>query len=240
MLKLTPLNNLTVHLDRLIKGQLWLKVIIGLVLGAGLGIILNPSTGLVSENFGAWLANWLDLPGQIFMRLVQMIMIPLIFTSIISGIVSNTSENLKKFGLRLLLYFVFTTAVAISIGLITTLIMQPGKYVLQLGGFPSSGEHTIIPQAQTNLIENIPSTISKLIPSNPLESILMGEMLGVVIFTIIIGVAITQLRKETANPIIRFTEAVQKICMIVVSWAMMLVPYAVFGLMAALLSKIGI
>lgn len=73
-----------------------------------------------------------------------------------------------------------------------------------------------------------------------MESILTGEMLGVVIFTIIIGVAITQLRSETAKPIIRFSEAVQKICMIVVSWAMMLVPYAVFGLMAALLSRTSI
>jgi Na+/H+-dicarboxylate symporter len=240
MLEIRPLNNLSVHLDRLIKGRLWLKVIIGLVLGAGLGILINPSTGLVSESFSSSLANWLDLPGQIFMRLVQMIMIPLIFASIISGIVSNTSENLKTFGLRLLLYFVFTTVVSITIGLAITLIMKPGQYVFKMGGFPSSGEQPIQTSEQTNLIENIPETISNLIPSNPLESILMGEMLGVVIFTIIIGVAITQLKHDTARPIIRFTEAIQKICMIVVSWAMMLVPYAVFGLMAALLSKIGI
>ncbi|NND94693.1 MAG: dicarboxylate/amino acid:cation symporter, partial [Flavobacteriales bacterium] len=62
----------------------------------------------------------------------------------------------------------------------------------------------------------------------------------VVIFTIIIGVPITQLRVETARPIIRFSEAIQKICMIIVSWAMMLVPYAVFGLIAALLSRTGV
>jgi len=106
MLEIRPLNNLSVHLDRLIHGRLWLKVIIGLVLGAGLGILINPSTGLVSETLSLSLASWLDLPGQVFMRLVQMIMIPLIFASIISGIVGNTSENLKTFGLRLLLYFI--------------------------------------------------------------------------------------------------------------------------------------
>ncbi|MFT6994955.1 MAG: Na+/H+-dicarboxylate symporter [Maribacter sp.] len=240
MLEIRPLNNLSVHLERLIKGRLWLKVIIGLVLGAGVGVLLNSSTGLVSENFGLWLANWLDLPGQLFMRLVQMIMIPLIFASIISGIVSNTSENLKSFGLRLLLYFIFTTAISIIIGLTVTLVMKPGHYVFTLGGFPNSGEQEPVSSEPPNLIESIPSAISNLIPNNPLESILTGEMLGVVIFTVIIGVAITQLRKETASPIIRFTEAVQKICMIVVSWAMMLVPYAVFGLMAALLSRTGV
>lgn len=240
MLELRPLNTLSVYLDRLIKGRLWLKVIIGLILGAGLGMILNPSTGLISEDFSLSLANWLDLPGQLFMRLVQMIMIPLIFASIISGIVSNTPENLKTFGLRLFLYFVFTTVVAITIGLAVTLIMKPGQYVFKLGGFPNTGAAPMEANEPINLIENLPDTISKLIPNNPLESILMGEMLGVVIFTIIIGVAITQLNLDTAKPMIRFVEAIQKICMIIVSWAMMLVPYAVFGLIAALLSRIGI
>ena len=240
MIEFRPLNNLSVHLDRLIKGRLWLKVIIGLTLGAGVGVLLNPSTGLLSENISLRLADWLDLPGQIFMRLVQMIMIPLIFTSIITGIVSNTSDNLKTFGLRLLIYFVFTTAIAIIIGLVVTLILKPGQYIFSLGGFPINGKSQIVPNEQTNLIENIPNAISNLIPNNPMESILTGEMLGVVIFTILIGVAITQLRQETARPIIRFSEAIQKVCMIVVSWAMMLVPYAVFGLIAALLSRTSV
>jgi Na+/H+-dicarboxylate symporter len=169
-----------------------------------------------------------------------MIMIPLIFTSIITGIVSNTTDTLKTFGLRLLLYFIFTTAVAIMIGLIVTLILKPGQYIFTIGGFPNSDKSQIAPNEQTKLIENIPNAISNLIPNNPLEAILTGEMLGVVIFTIIIGVAITQLKQDTARPIIRFSEAIQKICLIIVSWAMMLVPYAVFGLMAALLSRTGI
>ncbi|WP_033960362.1 dicarboxylate/amino acid:cation symporter [Psychroserpens jangbogonensis] len=240
MIEFRSLNNLSIHLDHLIKGRLWLKVIIGLLLGAAVGVLLNPSTGLLSEVISLQIADWLDLPGQIFMRLVQMIMIPLIFTSIITGIVGNTSKNLKTFGFRLLLYFIFTTTIAIIIGLVVTLILKPGQYIFELGGFPNSGESQINPVKQTDLIGNIPTAISNLIPNNPMESILTGEMLGVVIFTIIIGVAITQLNRQTAEPIIRFSEAIQKICMIVVSWAMMLVPYAVFGLMAALLSRTSV
>lgn len=83
MLEIRPLNNLSVHLDRLVKGRLWFKVILGLILGAMLGAAINPSTGFISEGFSLSLANWLDLPGQIFIKLVQMIMIPLIFASII-------------------------------------------------------------------------------------------------------------------------------------------------------------
>jgi Na+/H+-dicarboxylate symporter len=240
MLEFRPLNSLSGHLEHLIKGRLWLKVIIGLILGCGLGVLINPETGLVSESVGRTAANWLDLPGQVFIRLVQMIMIPLIFTSIITGIVSNTSENLKSFGLKLLLYFLFTTGISVTIGLTFSLLMNPGRYIFELGGFPNSGKQVPIAEETANISENIPTTISKLIPNNPLESILTGEMLAVVIFTIIIGVAITQLKKETASPVIHFTLAIQKICMIVVSWAMILIPFAVFGLMAALLSRIGV
>lgn len=240
MLEFRPLNDLAIYLDRLIQGRLWLKVLIGLCLGVGLGILINPTTGFISEENSSSIANWLDLPGHIFMRLVQMIMIPLIFTSIISGIVSNTSDNLKRFGLRLLAYFIFTTAVAIFIGIVVTFIFKPGQYLFSQGGLPNNGGNEVLDNGSTNILENIPGTISNLIPNNPLETILTGEMLGVVIFTIIIGVAITQLRKETARPIMRFSEAVQKICMIIVSWAMRLIPYAVFGLMAALLSRTGL
>ena len=240
MIRFIRLNHLSVHLERLIRGRLWLKVIIGLILGAGVGVLLNPATGFFSEEFSLRLAAWLDLPGQIFMRLVQMIMIPLIITSILTGIISNTTDNLKSFGLRLLLYFIFTTAIAILIGLVVTLIMKPGKYIYSLGGFPDSSESQNIPIEETNLIESIPDAIANLIPNNPLESILTGEMLGVVIFTILIGVAITQIKEKTATPIIRFSEAIQKICMIVVSWAMAIVPYAVFGLIAALTSRTGV
>jgi Na+/H+-dicarboxylate symporter len=240
MLEIKSLNYLSVHLDRLVQGRIWLKVIIALVVGASLGIVINPASGFASESFSSSLASWLDLPGQIFMRLVQMIMIPLIFASIISGIVSNSSENLKTLGLRLLLYFLFTTIISITIGLVITLIMKPGQLVYKLGGFPNSGEKIVEATEQTSLTKNLPETISNLIPNNPLESILTGEMLGVVIFTIIIGVAITQLKHDTARPIIRFVEAIQKICMIVVSWAMRLVPYAVFGLIAALVSRTSI
>ncbi len=240
MIEITSLNELTSHLRRLTKGKLWLQVIIALLLGVGVGIILNPSLGMVTESFSNWLANWLDLPGKIFLRLVQMVMIPLIFASIISGIVSNNPQQLKTMGLRLLIYFVFTTAVAIIIGAVLTLLMKPGVLVNELGGLPGVEGEKIVTNGSLPDFQNIPETISNLIPDNPLESILLGEMLGVVIFTMIIGVAITQLEESISLPIIRMIEAIQKICMIVVSWAMLLVPVAVFGLIAALLSHLGV
>lgn len=240
MIEFKPLNSLSQYLEKLIKGRLWLKVMIGLTLGVILGLILNPSFGYLNTATSKNIANWLDLPGQIFMRLVQMIMIPLVFTSIILGLVSNSKENLKTLGLRLLIYFLFTTAIAIFIGITLALLFEPGKYVFIHGGLLNNSAEAITVSQGTQMIDNLPLAISNLIPSNPLEAILYGEMFGIVIFTIIIGVAIAQLNKATVEPIIRLSESVQKICMIIVSWAMVIVPYAVFGLVAALVSKTGL
>ncbi|MEX2588610.1 MAG: dicarboxylate/amino acid:cation symporter [Chitinophagales bacterium] len=235
-----PLNELTVHIRHLVKNRLWLKVIIGLILGALAGLAINPSTGWVSKELSQTLGSWLNLPGDIFMKLVQMVMIPLIFASIISGLVSNVSEDLKSFGLKLFLYFIFTTVVAIIFGIILAYQFKPGEFIRSQGGF--SGQELAVQSGENPeaLVLNIPKAISNLVPANPLESILSGEMLSIVIFTVIIGIALTQIEQESARPVVRFIESIQKISMIIVGWAMRLVPYAVFGLMAALISTTGV
>ncbi len=239
-MRLKPLNDLTIHLRHLVKGRLWLKVIIGMILGVLVGLALNPSTAWVSEELSQSLSSWLNLPGDIFMKLVQMIMIPLIFASIISGLVSNVSADLKSFGLKLFIYFILTTVVSVIIGIVLAYQFKPGDFVRAQGGFSGKEPTDLGVQASQDVSINIPESISGLIPVNPLQSILSGEMLSVVIFTVIIGIALTQLERETARPVVRFIESIQKISMIIVGWAMILVPYAVFGLMAALVSTTGV
>jgi len=238
MLIVKPLNDLAVYLTDLVQKRLWLKVIIGLVLGIGVGLMLNPSTGIFDESIGHSLSNWLNLPGEIFMKLAQMVMIPLIFASIISGLVSNVSDRLKTFGLWLFLYFIGTTTIAIGIGVAVAFIFNPGDFVRERGGL--TNVDVSAPEVASSGGINLPDTISNLIPVNPLQAILSGDMLPIIVFTIIIGIAITQLDINHSRPLIRFIEAIQKICMIVVGWAMRLVPYAVFGLIAALVSATGI
>jgi len=238
MLIVKPLNDLAVYLTDLVQKRLWLKVIIGLVLGIGVGLLLNPSTGIFDESVAHTLSNWLNLPGEIFMKLAQMVMIPLIFASIISGLVSNVSDRLKTFGLWLFLYFIGTTTIAIGIGVAVAFIFNPGDFVRERGGL--TNVDVSAPEVASSGGINLPDTISNLIPVNPLQAILSGDMLPIIVFTIIIGIAITQLDINHSRPLIRFIEAIQKICMIVVGWAMRLVPYAVFGLIAALVSATGI
>jgi len=239
LVEIKPLNHLVNYLDKLTEGKLWLKVIIAMLIGILAGALLNPGFGLVSEGLSESIGNWLSLPGRLFLKLVQMIMLPLIFASIISGIVSNSSDQLKQMGLRLLLYFLLTTTISIVIGSALTMIMQPGRSVYEQNGFTTEETTSLNQSEEGPLFDNIPQAISDLIPENPLAAMVTGEMLSIVIFTIIIGIAIIQLPNKTIRPVLGFIEAIEEISMTIVSWAMLLVPYAVFGLIADLVASVG-
>jgi len=234
------LQTLEHYLQKLVQGKLWVKVLVAIFLGIALGIFLSPNLGIFEKELSRSIGNWLALPGKLFLKLVQMIMIPLIFTSIISGIVSNTAEQLKKLGIRALFYFVFTTIISIFIGVVLVQYFKPGAYIFEKEVFALPETLTTTLQQQKLPFSNIPEAISNLLPENPLASMVTGEMLSIVIFSIIIGIAITQLKRDVINPITSLLHAVQEICMTVVSWAMVLVPYAVFGLITQLISSIGI
>ncbi|MAR66795.1 MAG: C4-dicarboxylate transporter [Crocinitomicaceae bacterium] len=240
--EIKTLKSLNIYLQKLVEGKLWLKVIIALFLGVGVGILLSPGIGWVPVSVSQPLGSWLALPGKLFLKLVQMIMIPLIFASIITGIASNNEEQLRKMGLGVVVYFVFTTAISITIGTIITLLIKPGNLIHQLSVQEHSKamENTSVEGTSIPGWSDIPNAISELLPDNPLASMVTGEMLSIVIFTIIIGVAITALTKNMQRPIMTLLSAIQEICMTVVRWAMKLVPLAVFGLMAQLSSSIGV
>jgi len=188
------LKSLNHYLQRLVEKKLWLKVIIALFLGVGLGLLLSSENGWLSKNTVDILGNWLALPGILFLKLVQMIMIPLIVASIITGIAGNNKENLRKMGFGVLLYFVGTTIVSVSIAMFLSIIFKPGKFLHQ----HAIAKHSGIESSNIDSFgfENIPNAISNLLPENPLASMVNGEMLSIVIFAIIIGVAVLSLESR--------------------------------------------
>ena len=239
--EIKTLQSLSTYLQKLVEGKLWLKVIIALLLGVGLGLLLSPQNGYVSQKTAELLGNWLALPGILFLKLVQMIMIPLIVASIITGIASNDQESLKKLGGGVLFYFIITTTISVSIGTVLAQVMQPGSFLQRAAGPPPQ----TLPDNQEEPglsfgFDNIPDAISNLLPENPLASMVSGEMLSIVIFTIIIGIAVLSLPNNLLKPVKLLLSAIQEICMTVVKWAMRLVPVAVFGLMAQLTSSVGL
>lgn len=117
-------------LQALVRGRLWLQVLVGMVLGVGTGLLIGPTTGLLSRETASVVGNWLAFPGHLFLALIQMIVIPLVFSSIIRGLCSSDDiDQLRRLGVRAVLFFVLTTAIAVTIGVALALFIRPGDYV---------------------------------------------------------------------------------------------------------------
>lgn len=223
----------------LLKSHLWLQVLIALLVGLAIGVLIGPDFGLVEPETRLNLATWLALPGKIFIGLIQMIVIPLILSSIILGVSStNDLETLKSMGLRLVIFFIGTTTVSVAIGLGLGQLIRPGEMIDPelLKGMKEEGV------AKTEVLatnSNIPNAIADLIPTNPFASMTNSEMLPVVIFAIIIGLAFIVLPKRSSEKLIPLLEAIQEVCMVVVNAAMRLAPLAVLGLMAQAAATVG-
>ncbi|KUO51201.1 MAG: Na+:H+ dicarboxylate symporter [Desulfitibacter sp. BRH_c19] len=233
------------HLQNLVKGRLWLKILIGMALGITVGLFLSPSAGFVREEVGTTIANWLALPGQIFLGMIQMIVIPLIFASIITGVASSDDmEHLKKIGGRAASYFVFTTIIAITIGIGVTSLIQPGNFI-DGSLLDAHKETAIVEQAESGTDEipsigQVPQLIANILPDNPLGAMVEKQMLQVVLFAIVLGLALIAMAPKQAKPILDLLNSIQEVCMTVVKWAMLLAPVAVFGLLAQTTINTGI
>jgi len=228
----------------LVKKKLWAQVSVALFFGLIVGLVLGPELGIVEKNMANLITEWLSIPANLFLKIIQMIIIPLIFASIIRGLMSaGSAEQLRSLGLGVTLFFVITTAVALVIGVLIASAIEPGNFIDSSMIFESFGieetEEELVEEADFSISE-IPQTITGIIPSNPLASFLSGEMLSIIIFAMFIGVAMISLPKKSSEPVLDLLDSVQKITMQVVSWAMRLAPFAAFGLMAGIISKVGL
>ena len=116
-----------------ITSRLWAQVIAGMVLGFGLGLLLSEGTGLVEPEMAELVGLWLALPGQIFLGLIAMVLVPLIFSSIVGGLAgAGSGEALRAVGLRLAGFILLTTAAAASLGVVLALWLQPGAGIAGL------------------------------------------------------------------------------------------------------------
>jgi Na+/H+-dicarboxylate symporter len=123
-------KNLAEQYVHLISGRLWLKVLIALMLGVILGILLGPDLGLVSAELVKPITAWLALPGQVFLAIIQMIVVPLVIASIVRGLAANNNPAaIKKNGLIALMFIVLSTAIAAAVGIGLALGIQPGEFV---------------------------------------------------------------------------------------------------------------
>ncbi|MDK1288441.1 dicarboxylate/amino acid:cation symporter [Pseudoalteromonas umbrosa] len=225
----------------LFKQPLWQQVILALIFGLFAGLILSPNgLGWLSEQDAQQVALWVALPGKLFLALIQMVVIPLVMSSIISGIAGNQdTEFLKRIGLRIFPYFVITTIISVSIGVVIASIITPGNFV--------DGRLLLDLDIQTAAISttevissSIPERVAAMIPANFTQSALDKDMFAVVLYSGFIGIAMTSLIAKQKNLLLDITESVQTLSLKIVNWAMKLAPLAVFGLLCDITIRIGV
>lgn len=236
---------LRVKLESWVRARLWAQVLIALCLGALTGALIGPDFSLVSEDNAALAGQWLALPGGLFLNLIQMVLMPLVAASIVLGLAAGASDpdKLRRLGGRLALFISLTTLFAATLGAALALWIRPGQSVIA-GGVPMprlkpDPDEMTDPLSQA--VASAPDLIARLVPSNPLAAAAQSEMLAVVVFSIFVGLAFVASRnQERLAPLRQLFEALLEVSMTVVKWAMYLTPFAVFGLTAQLVARMGV
>ena len=223
--------------------NLWSQVVISLFIGLVVGLILGDDIGLnLDDDTLDSLTSYLSIPANIFLSIIQMIIVPLIFTSIVVAITNlGTKDKLKTLGFGVGIYFVITTTIAILVATFLASIISPGS-ILDL---TSLQEYHDLSEEDLEIkdgfsLDDIPNAVSNIIPRNPISSYLEGQMLSILVFAIIVGLSMAVFPKESVKPLLDVLEVIQKITLHILLISMKIVPFAVFGLIVGMVAKVGI
>ena len=218
------------------------KIFIGLLLGAALGTFAN-----LQYRGAPWLdwftSNVAGPVGQVFLRMLFMVVVPLVFTSICLGVASlGDIRRIGRIGSKTLAFFLGTTALAATLGLTLVNVIRPGDQIspevrdrLMAEYSTQAGERLVQAQETRFGIE----TFTNIVPRNPVEAAAKGDMLGLIFFALVFGIALTLMPGERAGPVLRFLEGVGDAVMLMIGFAMKLAPYGVFALIFGVTAKFG-
>ena len=223
--------------------NLWLQVVISLLIGLTVGVVLGDEVGVgLDDDTLDYTTSYLAIPANIFLSIIQMIIVPLIFASIVVALTNlGSKDKLKTLGFGVGIYFVITTTIAILIAIFLASIIAPGS-ILDLTALKETHDLSEDDLQITDgfSLDDIPDAVSNIIPRNPISSYLEGQMLSILIFAVIVGLSMAVLPKESVKPLLDVLEVIQKITLHILLISMKIVPFAVFGLIFGMVAKVGI
>jgi proton glutamate symport protein len=211
-----------------------------MALGVALGLLVDSSghlLGLPLVVLGGFL-------GSVFLNLLKMLVVPLVVSSIISGVAGmGNARDLGRLGLISISFYVITTLIAVVIALVVVNAISPGvingapaRDLLALGADAGSVNATVQAQAGRSL----PDIVLSMIPSNIFEAAVGGKLVGLLIFGLLFGYFITQLDAPLRETMTRFWEGLFHVMMRMTGWVMRLAPIGVFGLTLKVTAEAGV
>lgn len=197
---------------------LYVKIFIALFAGIAFGYVLNFMGGVENEIINGYVLPFFQFIGDLFIKLIKMIVVPLVFFCIIDAALSlGDIKKLRSIGVKTIIWFLATGGISATIGLILANIIKPGRG-LQLGTAETAMEVKELP--------GIYQTLLDLIPSNPFQALTSGEMMQIIVFSLFLGFAIISLCSRTMFKVIDMILGI--------------IPYGVFSLMTVALAKYGV
>ncbi|GGA66265.1 dicarboxylate/amino acid:cation symporter [Ornithinibacillus halotolerans] len=200
------------------KSFLW-QILAAFVLAIIVGLIFGDS------------ATYVQPLGDLFLRLIKFIIVPLIFSTIIVGVTSaGDVKKLGRLGGKTITFYLATSFFAIVIGLTVATILSPGTGVdMQLN-------EENVPSGET---QNVVDTLLNIVPTNPIEALATANVLQIIFFAIFLGLGITMVG-EKAAPVQRFFDGLAEVMYKITAAVMVLVPLGIFGLLAPIVGQYGL
>ncbi|WP_050551639.1 dicarboxylate/amino acid:cation symporter [Bacillus mycoides] len=204
-------------------------ILIALFLGLVVGLTLNLAAPSIFEPLNQYAFNPL---GQLFIRLIKMLVVPVVFISIVLGAAGlGDPKQLGRIGLKSISFFLVTTAVAISIAVTFALIIKPGAG----GNFKTDGLKYEGAKTETSFVD----TLLNIVPDNPAKTMADGNMLQIIAFAALIGLGLAVLGKRVQG-VHSLLEQGNELMMYLVNLVMKLAPIGTFGLLASSVGKMGL
>lgn len=232
------------------------KLLLGLVFGIIAGVALHSAVP-DSELVAGISKNFFTPLGQIFLRLIFMIVVPMVFSALVIGVFElGQGRGLGKIAGRTLIYTLIASSASVIIGIGLVNLFQPGKG-FQLDASAVAAQSAAVAKIQTNAAnaKTFAESIVEIIPRNPLDAAvraLDGEMLALMFFALMFGIALAMIsgktqeirdgypdNDETEGPILALLKQIFQVCMKIVEYAMKLAPYAVFAIVFNTAFKYG-
>ena len=213
------------------KLPLYVKILIGMVLGLILSILAT------TFKFEGFVLDWIKPLGVVFMRLLKFIAIPLVFISLIKGVINLSNiKSLSSIGLRTIIIYMCTTVVAILLGFVLVQTLAPGKLIgadtaNELRSGYSDGEQIILNADRggvgplQTVIDIFPENMAQAFSSN-------NNMLQVIFIALLFGVALLLIGEKRAKPVSDLIDSIDALLLKVVDFIMMYAPIGVFGLIS--------
>ena len=208
------------------------RILFGLVLGMGVGVALSfgRERAGIESIFDFLVGGVFDVGGQIFLRSLKLLVVPLVLVSLACGTAAlEDVTKLGRIGGKTLILYLLTTAVAISVAIVAALIVGPGE-----GGDIA----TTAVEFTAGETPGLAQTLINLFPENPFQAMAEGQMLQIIVFAVLLGLAMT-LAGDPGRELLRFFESANAVIMKLVMILMQIAPYGIFCLIAKVFAEQG-